>query len=57
MLESSRKNQIDWRTRIEWWLLLHDVPLYADLTTYYMICALVGFIEGLRIGNWMIGAA
>lgn len=40
--------------RIELWLDLHDAAVLADLTTYYFVCALVGFVSGLAQGMCMV---
>ena len=38
---------LGWWGRLEWWLDEHDAALKQDLVTYYLLCALVGTIQGI----------
>ena len=47
-------NRLSLFDRIELWLEMHNVALYADLTTYYVICCGFGFLSGLATGTQIV---
>lgn len=47
--------ELTWWDKAELWAQSDEVRLAVALTTYYMICALVGFWQGLALGEMITG--
>ena len=50
------RSRLTWFEKADLWLESFRVKLALDLTTYYILCCVIGFIQGYMLGLWIIRA-